>query len=456
MIVRSEPVLRPFGKPIRRLLDRQQSLNFNNIMKKLFHGLFTKRKKATQDQSNPASTPWRSDAKKLTIFFSSIWSFMRLAESMSPIDLHNHLNCYLTAMIRVIEENGGSVNRIWADNIMCLWGQDNQATLACRCALHQMEVLNRLNEQWPAGKRIRLRVGISTGCALNVPRGKQQQDFSTTADSVALAARLEGTNKMYSTNILISESTYELVKEQVLSRELDAIRVKGKNRAVLIYELIDMIDRSTMLSYEAIDKNVEAEKHSQLRSGLLLEEIKLTVMFANLAGSLTLSGTLTQQEVLNQLNLYLTAMTDIVFDHKGDVDKLIGDEIMCFWSTQEEHAFEACKCALAMVKALDRLNRNWRTKLRVQIGINSGVASMGGVGRPNLMDYSVVGDDVNIASRLAQTNRAYDTRIIIGEKTHLLVKKHVKENALGEIHIGGRVHATKIYELVEVLKPLST
>lgn len=185
--------------------------------------------------------------KDLTVLFSDIRGFTTLSETMNPQELVNHLNLYLTAMTDVIMEYEGTLDKYVGDEIMCFWGaplpQADHAMLSCKCALRQMEELRRLNESWPPERRLNIGIGINSGIMLVGNMGSLgRMDYTLTGDNVNLGARLEGTNKAYATNIIISEYTYGLVQDRVVARELDNIRVKGKNRPVLIYELLDVID----------------------------------------------------------------------------------------------------------------------------------------------------------------------------------------------------------------------
>ena len=185
--------------------------------------------------------------KDLTVLFSDIRGFTTLSESMSPQALVNHLNEYLTAMTGIILEYEGTLDKYVGDEIMCFWGaplpQEDHAMLACQCALKQMEMLHELNEQWPSERQINIGIGVNSGIMTVGNMGSlQRMDYTLTGDNVNLGARLEGTNKSYFTNIIISEYTYGLVQDRVIVRELDNIRVKGKNKPVLIYELVDVID----------------------------------------------------------------------------------------------------------------------------------------------------------------------------------------------------------------------
>ncbi len=183
--------------------------------------------------------------KELTVFFSDIRGFTTLSESLSPQELVNHLNLYLTAMTDLILDYQGTLDKYVGDEIMCFWGaplpEAEHALLACKCAVRQIEVLNKMNAGWPPEKRLSIGIGLNTGIMTVGNMGSiGRMNYTLMGDNVNLGARLEGTNKQYSTTIIISESTYAQVKDKVVARELDNIRVKGKNKPVLIYELLDV------------------------------------------------------------------------------------------------------------------------------------------------------------------------------------------------------------------------
>lgn len=185
--------------------------------------------------------------KELTVFFSDIRGFTTLSESMTPQELVNHLNIFFSRMTDLIMEYRGTLDKYVGDEIMAFWGaplpESDHAFLACNCALDQMEALRQLNESWPEEKRIDIGIGLNSGIMTVGNMGSQgRMNYTLMGDNVNLGARLEGTNKMYGTNIIMSEYTYGLVKDKVIARELDNIRVKGKNRPVVIYELVGIAD----------------------------------------------------------------------------------------------------------------------------------------------------------------------------------------------------------------------
>ncbi|MDA8409291.1 MAG: adenylate/guanylate cyclase domain-containing protein [Treponema sp.] len=185
--------------------------------------------------------------KMITVFFSDIRGFTSLSETMSPQELVNHLNNYLEEMTNIIMEYRGTLDKYVGDEIMCYWGapvdQADHAMLACKCALAQMKRLGELNAQWPENRRINIGIGINSGIMTWANMGStKRKNITLMGDNVNLGARLEGTNKEYGTRIIISENTYALVKDAFIVRELDNIRVKGKSRPVLMYELVDCLE----------------------------------------------------------------------------------------------------------------------------------------------------------------------------------------------------------------------
>jgi adenylate cyclase len=150
----------------------------------------------------------------------------------------------------------GLLDKYIGDAVMAVFGapidQPDHALRACRTGLEMMEELHRLREKWAAEGRpdVNIGVGINTGDMVVGNMGSQMRfDYTVMGDSVNLASRLEGTNKEYGTNIILSEFTYEVVKDELYCRELDAVRVKGKKRPVRIFELLG--DRKDAARWQA-------------------------------------------------------------------------------------------------------------------------------------------------------------------------------------------------------------
>jgi adenylate cyclase len=145
----------------------------------------------------------------------------------------------------------------------------------------------------------------------------------------------------------------------------------------------------------------------------------------------------------------------LVFRNGGTLDKYMGDAIMCFFGApveQKDHALRACRTALQMIDQLESLREWWRAEGRpeidIGIGINSGSMVVGNMGSDMRFDYTVMGDSVNLASRLEGINKEYGTRIVLSEFTLELVKDEVAVRELGAVRVKGKKKPVKIYELL--------
>ena len=182
---------------------------------------------------------------------------------------------------------------------------------------------------------------------------------------------------------------------------------------------------------------------------------ELTVYFSDIVGFTSISEQLPATQLVEILSDYLDEMTTTVLDHGGTVDKYIGDAIMAFWGAPqpcEQHAVEACRTALANQARLNQLRDGWEKKglpaLRARIGLHTGTAIVGNFGSPSRLDYTAIGDTVNVASRLEGLNRIYGTEILISELTLQQVRDHFLTRPLDKVAVKGRKQGMMVYELV--------
>ena len=194
---------------------------------------------------DPAKLKLGGEKKELSVLFSDIRGFTTLAEDMEPETLVSLLNEYLTEMTEVVFEFDGLLDKYIGDAIMAVWGapleQADHPLRACRTALKMLDRLTKMQQKWEAEgtPRLDIGIGLNTGTMVVGNMGSDRRfDYTVMGDSVNLASRLEGINKEYGTQVMISEFTYERVKEDFFCRELDAVRVKGKERPVKIFELM--------------------------------------------------------------------------------------------------------------------------------------------------------------------------------------------------------------------------
>jgi adenylate cyclase len=185
------------------------------------------------------------------------------------------------------------------------------------------------------------------------------------------------------------------------------------------------------------------------------EEYEVSVLFSDLEGFTSLSEHLTPAELSSHLGEYFTEMLDVLLPHGGTLDKLIGDAIMMYFGCpvpDARHAAQACRGALAMQQRMVAVNDKWRAEslpqLRTRIGINTGRAVAGNMGTKAIFNYSLLGDCVNLASRLEGVNKEYGTRTIIGEDTWKVVRDEFDTRELDWIRVKGRSRPVAIYELV--------
>jgi adenylate cyclase len=198
---------------------------------------------------NPQKLSYGGSLQEISVLFSDIRSFTTYSENHTPEHTVNILKEYLTAMVDVIVANKGILDKFVGDEIMALFGTPiplpDHALNACKVALQMRDKMTKLQEAWAAeGKEgFEIGIGINTGQAVVGNLGSEQIfDYTAIGDTINLGARLESINKEYQTakHIIISEFTLEHVQELVEVRYLDEVKVKGKNKAVKIYELLGL------------------------------------------------------------------------------------------------------------------------------------------------------------------------------------------------------------------------
>ncbi len=182
---------------------------------------------------------------------------------------------------------------------------------------------------------------------------------------------------------------------------------------------------------------------------------EMTVLFSDIRGFTTVSEHGQPEDIVHLLNEYFTRMVKIVFEHKGTLDKFVGDMVMALFGApldDPDHADHAVETALDMIEALGRLNAKWRAEgrpaIEIGIGINTGPMIAGNIGSAQIMSYTVIGDAVNLGSRLESLNKQYGTRIIISDATRQRLTGRYDVRPLGEIVVKGKTQPVTIFELL--------
>lgn len=201
-----------------------------------------------------------------------------------------------------------------------------------------------------------------------------------------------------------------------------------------------------------------ADDPDQLALGGEMRE--MTFMFCDVRGFTSISELFDAQGLTRLINKFLTPMTNLILSHNGTIDKYMGDCIMAFWNAplvDEDHSRDSCQTALLMITALEVLNEELRLEaeeeerehrpIKIGIGLNTGEACVGNMGSEQRFDYSVLGDSVNLASRLEGQSKAYGVTIVLGEHTVQLAPDYATLE-LDLIKVKGKTEAVRIFTLM--------
>jgi adenylate cyclase len=184
------------------------------------------------------------------------------------------------------------------------------------------------------------------------------------------------------------------------------------------------------------------------------ERREMSVLFSDMRGFTTLSESGEAEDLVRQLNQYFTRMVEVVFAHRGTVDKFVGDMVMALYGApldDPDHADHAVETALAMVRELEQLNRLWKVEgravLDIGIGISTGEMIAGNIGSDTIMSYTVIGDNVNLGARLESLNKDFGTRILISEATRRQLKGAFDLRSMGEVVVKGKTRPVQVFEV---------
>jgi len=194
---------------------------------------------------NPSLLRLGGERREITAFFSDVAGFTSISEGLSPEDLVGLLNAYLSEMTDIILDLGGTLDKYEGDAIIAFWNAPldlpDHALRACRAALRCQRRLAERREDFRRryGHEVRMRVGINSGPAIVGNMGSERRfDYTAMGDTMNLASRLEGAGKVYGVSTLVGEETERRVRDEILAREVDVIRVVGKKQPIRVFELL--------------------------------------------------------------------------------------------------------------------------------------------------------------------------------------------------------------------------
>jgi adenylate cyclase len=184
------------------------------------------------------------------------------------------------------------------------------------------------------------------------------------------------------------------------------------------------------------------------------ERRRITVLFSDIRGFTTIAEVMRPEAVVRLLGEYFERMVEVVMRHQGTIDKFLGDGMMVIFGAplddayQEEHAVAA---AIEMQRELSTLSTKWqaegRPTIRMGIGINSGAAIVGNIGSDQRMEYTAIGDTVNLASRLESASKELNVEIVVSEQTYDAVRPLFRWKSVGEVTVRGRVEPVRAYSV---------
>jgi adenylate cyclase len=230
---------------------------------------------------------------------------------------------------------------------------------------------------------------------------------------------------------------------------------------IVIQVILERLDknrvRQTLEKYVSAPVAAEILKHNaEYEHSLGGERRHVTILTSDVRGFTTLSETSDPFELVQQLNEYLTAMVEVVMRHEGTLDKYIGDAILAVYGAPLsagpiEDALRAVRTAVEMREELAKLQDGWKARgrppIKIGIGLNSGEAIVGNIGSPRRMEYTVIGDVVNVAARVEGLNKDFGTDILITDAVFKLVREHVEVELKESRQVRGRSQATALYFL---------
>ncbi len=238
--------------------------------------------------------------------------------------------------------------------------------------------------------------------------------------------------------------------------------------AILIIFQYTAVSKEKKFIHESFKKYLSKELIDELMADptklkLGGERRKVTVFFSDIRGFTTIAESMSAEELVHIMNDYFEAMSDIIMDSRGLIEKYIGDAIVAFWGapvSNENQAQDACRSALKMMNALKILSQKWKTEnihhlFNIGVGINTGEVIVGNMGSVKRLNYSIVGDNVNFTSRLEGLNKIYGTNIIISDSTAKEISGFDEffVRDLDTVIVKGKKEPRHIFELM--VKPLS-
>jgi class 3 adenylate cyclase/tetratricopeptide (TPR) repeat protein len=409
-----------------------------------------------------------------TVVTSDLKGSTALGERLDPETLREVLTLYFDEMQAVFRSHGGTIEKIIGDAIIAVFGlpvrHDDDALRAVEAAGETMRVLAGLNDQlderW--GVRLVVRTGVATGIVVFGEASLGQHVL--TGDTMQASSAME--QNAPPLEVLIAQSTYDLVRASVTVEPVEPVTVKGTTTVIPAYRLVSVLERAEAgqahtdsiaagmrLCSACGQENPETFQlcgmcGSSLAFTSVFRESRktVTIVFADPKPT-TLDGSRPSPEALRDvMSKYFEVMRGALEQHGGTVEKFIGDAVMAVFGLpvrHEDDAVRAVRGAAAMQEAMPALNeafrRDWGLELRNHIGVNSGEVIAGDA---SLGQRLVTGDAVNTAARLEQA--AGPQEVILGDLTYRLARDQVETEPIPPLMLKGKTEPVPAYRLLRV------
>lgn len=340
-------------------------------------------------------------------------------------------------------------------SIMMLW--DSEINELVPAAIRPDRGNSGLEKQFSSTiseKAFQERVGILTSNAMMDPRFTGKESIMIQGIRSAMCVPMwdkENTIGVIYLDSLMKECVYSSEDLKLLSvlASFAAIGISQIRLAAKMRQEVKLRQWLSRYHSPAVVSRLITEGTTELQ--LKVEETEVSVMFCDIVGFTPLSRRLAPAEVASLLNLFFSEMTDVIFKYNGTLDKFIGDAIMSVFGAPNhipDHADSAVRCAVEIHHNLEALNRKLREdrQLEIRIGINSGTVVAGDIGSEKRMEYTVLGDTVNIASRL-ESEVCKPGAIVVGQRTWDLLKVRDGCKEVGDAQVKGVSKPISVYEV---------
>ncbi len=399
--------------------------------------LVNKRKSGDFPAYNPATWPKAPECFQAS-FDHNDEEFMEAFNIQAGVALQN---AQLFATVKQQEQMQRDILRSLSNGVI----STDKAGLVIAANESAQRLLNLHEDDRLEGKFINDVIGIKEG------------DFSKWYQDALHANDLKDRQQYYPDRTLITTGTEQHSINLSINTIADASDQQQVRGALVVMEDISDEKRlkSTMYRYMTQELAEELLKLDDAKLGGDRKEV--SILFSDIRGYTTLTENLEAEEVVSMLNEYFESMVEAVFKHKGTLDKYIGDAIMAVFGSPlplEEHAWMAVQTSLEMRHRLQEFNHRRyvanKPKINIGIGINSDTVISGNIGSSKRMEFTAIGDGVNLGSRLESVSKQYGCDIIISDNTYKPCKENIWARELDYIRVKGRNEPVAIYELLGV------